>query len=67
MGLREFSEIFSNGCSRIEVDQLDVADTAGGVIEGEDSYHSGPVNITSLASEELPQEYRNLMGASSAI
>ena len=40
---------------------------ADGFIEGEDSYHSGPVRITKLTPEELPQEYRDLMGASSAL
>ncbi|SKW89230.1 Uncharacterised protein [Mycobacteroides abscessus subsp. massiliense] len=39
---------------------------ADGFIEGEDSYHSGPVSITKLAPDELPQEYRELTGASSA-
>lgn len=38
---------------------------ADGFIEGEDSYHSGPVSITKLTPEELPQEYCDLMGASS--
>ncbi|QQG98245.1 nuclear transport factor 2 family protein [Mycobacteroides chelonae] len=40
---------------------------ADGFIEGEDSYHSGPVSITKLAPDELPQEYRELTGASSAL
>lgn len=38
---------------------------ADGFIGGEDSYHSGPVSITKLTAEELPQEYRDLTGASS--
>lgn len=34
-----------------------------GYIEGEDSYHNGPVSITKLAPEDLPEEYVNLAAA----
>nr|WP_235946677.1 helix-turn-helix domain-containing protein [Nocardia terrae] len=32
-----------------------------GLIEGEDSYHSGPVTIRTLSREELPREYVELV------
>lgn len=37
---------------------------ADGLIEGEDSYHSGPVSITKLTRADLPQEYLDLVHAS---
>lgn len=35
-----------------------------GLIEGEDSYHSGPVSVTKLSREDLPQQYIDLVHAS---
>jgi hypothetical protein len=35
-----------------------------GLMEGEDTYTSGPANVTKLAPEELPQEYLTLARAS---
>ncbi len=32
-----------------------------GLIQGEDSYHSGPSSVTKLSFEELPQEYVDLV------
>lgn len=34
-----------------------------GLIHGEDSYHSGPVSVTKIAFEDLPQEYVDLVHA----
>lgn len=35
--------------------------TADGLIEGEDSYHSGPVEVRKLTRDELPREYLELV------
>ncbi|MEV5542975.1 hypothetical protein AB0L13_39760 [Saccharopolyspora shandongensis] len=36
-----------------------------GLVQGEDSYSSGPVSVTKLSFDELPQEYIDLVHPSS--